>query len=83
MNAGLAPLTSFVLPGGAADAAQAHVARTALRRAERRVAALREEGVNLAILRLLNRASDHLFVLSRVLNARAGGDVLWVPGANR
>lgn len=83
MNAGLAPLTSFVLPGGAADAAQAHVARTALRRAERRVAALREEGVNFAILRLLNRASDHLFVLSRVLNARAGGDVLWVPGANR
>lgn len=82
MNAGLAPLTSFILPGGAADAAQAHVVRTALRRAERRVAALHEEGVNPELLRLLNRASDHLFVVSRMLNARAGGDVLWVPRAN-
>jgi cob(I)alamin adenosyltransferase len=59
------------------------MARTALRRAERRVAALRAEGINLAVLRLLNRASDHLFVLSRRLNAEAGGDVLWVPGENR
>lgn len=83
MNAGLAPLKSFVLPGGTPAAAQAHVARTQLRRAERAVVALREEGVNPAMVRLLNRASDHLFVLSRMLNARAGGDVLWVPGANR
>lgn len=83
MNAGLSPLKSFVLPGGVPSAAQAHVARTALRRAERRVAALREEGINPAALRLVNRASDHLFVVSRVLNARAGGDVAWVPGANR
>ncbi|MDE2334649.1 MAG: cob(I)yrinic acid a,c-diamide adenosyltransferase [Rhodospirillales bacterium] len=83
MNAGLAPLSSFVLPGGTPAAAQAHVARTLLRRAERRVAALRADGVNPALLRLLNRASDHLFVLSRLLNARASGDVLWVPGANR
>ncbi len=83
MNAGLAPLTSFVLPGGTPAAAQAHVARTLLRRAERRAVVLRGEGLNPAVLRLLNRASDHLFVLSRVLNARAGGDVLWVPGANR
>ena len=83
MNAGLAPLTSFVLPGGTPAAAQAHVARTLLRRAERRTVVLRSEDLNPAVLRLLNRASDHLFVLSRVLNARAGGDVLWVPGANR
>ena len=82
MNSGLVPLASFVLPGGTPAAAQAHVARTILRRAERRVAVLRAEGINPAVLRLLNRASDHLFVLSRELNARAGGDVLWVPGAN-
>lgn len=83
MNAGLPPLTSFVLPGGTPAAAQAHVARTLLRRAERCAVRLRGEGVNPAVLRLLNRASDHIFVLSRVLNAREGGDVLWVPGANR
>ncbi len=84
MNAGLPPLTSFVLPGGSAGAAHAHVARTVVRRAERLVVALaREEGVNAAILRLLNRMSDHLFVLSRHLNAAAAGDVPWIPGANR
>ncbi len=83
MASGLAPLASFVLPGGTPAAAQAHVARTLLRRAERRIAALRADGVNPAVLRLLNRASDHLFVLSRLLNERAAGDVLWVPGANR
>ena len=83
MNATLPPLTSFVLPAGTPAAAQAHVARTLLRRAERAVVRLRDQGVNPSMLRLLNRASDHLFVLSRMLNARAGGDVLWVPGENR
>ena len=84
MNAGLPPLTSFVLPGGSAGAAHAHVARTVVRRAERLVVALaRDETVNPAIQRLLNRMSDHLFVLGRHLNTAAGGDVLWVPGANR
>jgi cob(I)alamin adenosyltransferase len=82
MNAGLAPLTSFVLPGGTAAAAHAHLARVVLRRAERRVVALtRKEPVNAAVVRLLNRMSDHMFVLARLLNARAGGDVTWVPGA--
>ena len=84
MNADLAPLTSFVLPGGSPGAAHAHLARTITRRAERRVVALSHaETVNPAVIRYLNRLSDHLFVLSRHLNANAAGDVLWIPGANR
>ena len=83
MNAVLPPLTSFVLPGGTPAAAHAHLARTVVRRAERRVVALtRAEPVNPAVVRLLNRMSDHLFVLGRRLN-QAQGDVMWVPGANR
>ena len=84
MNAGLAPLNSFVLPGGTAGAAHAHLARTIVRRAERLAVALaREETVNPAVIRFLNRLSDHLFVLGRVLNAGGTADVKWVPGANR
>jgi cob(I)alamin adenosyltransferase len=81
MNARLPPLRSFVLPGGSAGAAHAHLARTVTRRAERAVAGL--EAVNPLLLRYLNRLSDHLFVLARVLNSDGAGDVLWVPGANR
>lgn len=81
MNASLPPLTSFVLPGGTAGAAHAHMARTVVRRAERVVAAM--PAVNPAVLRYLNRLSDHLFVLARVLNDNGAGDVQWVPGANR
>lgn len=82
MNAALPPLTSFILPGGTAAAAHAHMARTVARRAERRVVALaRHEPVNSAVVRLLNRMSDHLFVLARHLNVRAGAtDALWIPG---
>jgi len=84
MNAALPALKSFVLPAGCAAAAQAHVARTVVRRAERLAVALAaEEEVNPAVVRYLNRLSDHLFVLSRHFNAQAGGDVLWVPGATR
>ncbi len=84
MNAGLRPLNSFVLPGGASAAAHLHLARTVTRRAERLVTALAEaEPVNPVALRYLNRLSDHLFVLSRWLNDKGAGDVLWVPGANR
>lgn len=84
MNAALAPLRSFVLPGGSAVAAHAHLARTVVRRAERLVVALAaQEEVNPAVVRYLNRLSDHLFVLSRHANAAAGGDVVWVPGATR
>jgi cob(I)alamin adenosyltransferase len=86
MNAALPPLRSFVLPGGTLAAAQAHVARTVVRRAERcvvRLAAAEEGAVNPAVVRYLNRLSDHLFVLSRRLNRNGAGDVLWVPGAAR
>ncbi len=84
MNATLPPLTSFILPGGTAPAAAAHTARTAARRAERAVVRLTaEEPVTPDAIRYLNRLSDHLFVLARVLNRNGADDVLWVPGANR
>jgi cob(I)alamin adenosyltransferase len=79
MNAALPPLHSFVLPGGTPGAACAHLARTVVRRAERRVVSLAAaEALNPALARYLNRLSDHLFVLARVLNA--GADQLWTPG---
>ncbi len=84
MNATLPPLNSFILPGGTAAAAHAHLARTIVRRAERLAVALaRAEPVNPAILRMLNRLSDHLFVLGRVMNENGKRDVTWIPGANR
>jgi len=84
MNARLAPLQSFVLPGGSAAAAALHLARTIVRRAERLAVALSHaEPVNPAAIRYLNRLSDHLFVLSRHVNDDGARDVLWVPGANR
>lgn len=84
MNAALSPITSFVLPAGSPAAVHAHLARTVVRRAERLAVALAaEEEVNPAVIRYLNRLSDHLFVLARRFNAAAGGDVLWVPGRTR
>lgn len=83
INATLPKLTSFVLPGGSAGAAQAHMARTIVRRAERDVVRLAAaEAITPALLRYLNRLSDHLFVLARLLNGNGADDVLWVPGAN-
>lgn len=83
-NAALAPLTSFILPGGSEAAARLHVARAAVRRAERSATALAEaEPANPAALAYLNRLSDYLFVLARAVNADTGGDPLWVPGQNR
>lgn len=83
-NADLEPLSSFVLPGGGAAAAQLHVARTVVRRAERLAVALAaREPVDPTALRYLNRLSDLLFVLARWCNDRGRGDVLWVPGATR
>jgi cob(I)alamin adenosyltransferase len=84
-NADLSPLKEFILPGGSRAAALAHLARTVCRRAERRVVALgRREAVSDAVRRYLNRLSDLLFVLGRVLNKDAGrGDVLWQQGKNR
>jgi cob(I)alamin adenosyltransferase len=83
-NGGLAPLRSFILPGGTPVAAHLHLCRTVARRAERRALALaRAEAVNDAAIRYLNRLSDWFFVLGRVVNDNGAGDVLWVPGANR
>ena len=85
-NTGLSALRSFVLPGGSAPAAALHLARTVVRRAERRAVALlaqEPKTTSAEVVRYLNRLSDLLFVLGRVANARAGGDVLWAPGANR
>ncbi len=84
MNAALAPLDSFILPGGTPAAAHLHLARTIVRRAERLVSELAAtEPVNPEALRYLNRLSDHLFVLGRVVNDNGACDVLWRPGANR
>ncbi|MBB93103.1 MAG: ATP:cob(I)alamin adenosyltransferase [Rhodobacteraceae bacterium] len=84
MNAALAPLRSFVLPGGTALSAHLHVCRTVSRRAERLAVELAaSEEVNPHAVRYLNRLSDWFFVAARVANDNGAGDVLWVPGANR
>lgn len=70
----LEPLTSFVLPGGAPAGAALHEARAVVRRAERRVVALDEDGDTEEVPAFLNRASDLLFVIARVVNSRAGVD---------
>ncbi len=84
MNADLAPLTSFILPGGSGAVAALHVARAVVRRAERAAVALMAgEPVNHHAIAYLNRLSDHLFVAARSVAAAEGGDVLWQPGATR
>ncbi len=84
VNADLAPLTSFILPGGSEAAARAHVARASTRQAERAIVALAaSHPVNPSALAYINRLSDYLFVLARALNANGADDVLWVPGASR
>ena len=86
LNAELAPLRSFVLPGGGPAAAYLHLARTICRRAERLTAELKDkagESVTPEVLKYLNRLSDYLFVASRYANGKGSGDVLWKPGENR
>lgn len=84
MNGDLAPLSSFILPGGTAVSAQLHLARTVVRRAERLITALSEtEAVNPQAIAYANRLSDHLFVAARWLNDGGKADVLWIPGAGR
>jgi cob(I)alamin adenosyltransferase len=84
MNGRLAPLNSFVLPGGSPAAAHLHLARTIVRRAEREMTELAErETVNPAGIRYANRLSDHLFVAARFANDLGALDVLWQPGATR
>jgi cob(I)alamin adenosyltransferase len=83
-NAALAPLDSFVLPGGSPASAHLHHARTVTRRAERDVVRLAaEEPVNPAVIRYVNRLSDLLFVLARFLNDKGKQDVRWRPGLHR
>jgi cob(I)alamin adenosyltransferase len=85
VNATLAPLRSFVIPGGTPASAQLHVCRTVCRRAERRAIAVGEDG-NAEVVRYLNRLSDLMFILSRAANgdgdAGAGSEALWAPGAH-
>ncbi len=84
LNADLEPLKSFVLPGGGASAAWCHLARTVCRRAERDSITLsHSEAINPQVIIYLNRLSDLLFVLARVLNDGGKKDVLWVPGKTR
>jgi cob(I)alamin adenosyltransferase len=84
LNEHIAPLASFILPGGSEGAARVHVARAATRRAERAMTALAAEtAINPAALAYVNRLSDYLFVLARAINDQGRADVLWVPGANR
>lgn len=89
------PLRSFILPGGTAGSAHLHHATTVVRRAERSAWAAREAhgteeakgdevgGVNPLTSTYLNRLSDLLFILARVANLDAGGDVLWQPAGGR
>src|SRR6202030_1460971 len=86
LNGELAPLRSFILPGGGAAAAYLHLARTVCRRAERLIVELKdvpEESVSPAAIKYINRLSDFLFVAARFANDKGAGDVLWVPGQNR
>jgi cob(I)alamin adenosyltransferase len=84
LNKQLTPLTSFVLPGGSPAAAQLHVARTVMRRAERSIVALAEkEPVSAAAIKFANRMSDLLFIAARYANDQGRADILWKPGANR
>ncbi len=84
LNDHLEPLTSFILPGGDSSAAAIHLARAIARRAERTaVGAAQVMAINPQALAYINRLSDYLFVLGRLLNNGGKADILWVPGASR
>lgn len=85
LNEDLPPLKNFILPGGSKPAALCHLARAICRRAERSLVALsREDQVNYTSRQYLNRLSDFLFVMARLLARRNGGDeVLWQPADKR
>lgn len=86
LNGELAPLRSFVLPGGHPAAVHLHVARTVCRRAERLIVELashENEHVSQDAIAYINRLSDFFFVASRWANAQGPGDILWVPGKTR
>ena len=80
LRADIPPLRSFILPGGTPAAAHAHLARTVVRRAERRLATLaREESLGADMPACMNRLSDYLFVLGRHLNGNGAHDLTWTP----
>jgi cob(I)alamin adenosyltransferase len=86
LNEGLAPLKSFILPGGSAGSAWLHLARTVCRRAERIMVELMDqpgEEVSAPSLQYVNRLSDYLFVAGRYANDKGASDVLWAPGQHR
>jgi cob(I)alamin adenosyltransferase len=86
LNGELAPLRSFILPGGSAAAVYLHLARTVCRRAERLMVELKDkpgESVTAAAIKYVNRLSDFFFVAARFTNDKGSADVLWVPGQNR
>ena len=85
LNDNLSPLKEFILPGGTKAAAYCHLARTVCRRAERKLITLaRDEKVTAISLKYLNRLSDLLFVLCRIINKEAGvADVLWQNKSNK
>ena len=86
LNKNLAPLRSFILPGGTPAAAALHMARTIARRAERLIVHLAQtpnEQVTEACIKYMNRVSDFLFVAARYTNNEGKDDILWVPGENR
>ncbi|HET9716088.1 MAG TPA: cob(I)yrinic acid a,c-diamide adenosyltransferase [Pseudolabrys sp.] len=86
LNGELAPLKSFILPGGSPASAYLHLARTVCRRAERIMVELKDkpgEGVTESSLKYVNRLSDYLFVAGRYANNKGAADVLWAPGQNR
>ena len=85
-NQHLTPLKSFILPGGTIAASYAHMARTIARRAERGIVALSHEEnevVSNEVIQYMNRLSDYLFVIGRVVNENGAADILWIPGQNR
>jgi cob(I)alamin adenosyltransferase len=86
LNGELAPLKSFILPGGSAASAWLHLARTVCRRAERIMVELKDrpgEEISAPSLKYVNRLSDYLFVAGRHANDKGARDVLWAPGQNR
>ena len=86
LNADLAPLRSFILPGGLPPGAYLHLARTICRRAERLIAELMDkadESVTPEVLQYVNRLSDYLFVAARYANDKGAMEILWRPGENR
>jgi len=84
MNKDIDPIRSFVLPGGNKIASKLHLCRTICRRAERRVVELmRNEEINLEVLKYLNRLSDWFFVAARKSNDNGKKDILWKPAMNQ